>query len=149
MESNGFGSSTHGDAWTNDRASIDRSRSIVRTTVDDETIRAGRGRTDAWDIHSFIHLNVETRASRDIHSFATFIHRVVNSRTPRSFVRATDDDGDVGDARDDDGDVEKARRARDEDEDDAGRDEETRRWDDRRRTIGTEGTRRRLVRKGA
>ena len=37
---------------------IDRSRSIVRTTVDDETIRAGRGRTDAWDIHSFIHLNV-------------------------------------------------------------------------------------------
>ena len=73
----------------------------------------------------------------------------MNSRTPRSFVRATDDDGDVGDARDDDGDVEKARRARDEDEDDAGRDEEQRRWDDRRRTIGTEGTRRRLVRKGA
>ena len=83
-----------------------------------------------------------------IHSRHSFI-RVVNSRTPRRFVRATDDDGDVGDARDDDGDVEKARRARDEDEDDAGRDEETRRWDDRRRTIGTEGTRRRLVRKGA
>ena len=60
--------------------------------------------------HSFIHLNVGTRASRDIRD----IHRVVNSRTPRRFVRATDD-GDVGDARDDDGDVER-RRARDEDD---------------------------------
>jgi len=86
-------------------------------------------------------LNVETRASRDIRD----VHRVVNSRTPRRFVRATDD-GDVGDARDDGGDVER-RRARD--EDDARRDEEARRRNDRRRTIGTEGKRRRLVRKGA
>ena len=89
MESNGFGSSTHGDAWTNDRASIDRSIAIVRTTVDErDDSRASdcRGRTDAWDIHSFIHLNVETRASRDIRD----IHRVVNSRTPRRFVRSCD-----------------------------------------------------------
>ena len=94
--------------------------------------------------HSFIHSFERLRRAHP----ETFI-RVVNSRTPRSFVRATDDDGDVGDARDDDGDVEKARRARDEEEDDAGRDEEQRRRNDRRRTIGTEGKRRRLVRKGA
>ena len=72
--------------------------------------------------HSFIHSFERLRRAHP----ETFI-RVVNSRTPRSFVRATDDDGDVGDARDDDGDVEKARRARDEEEDDAGRDEEQRR----------------------
>ena len=82
---------------------------------------------------------------RASHSFATFRHSSRRERTPRRFVRAKDDD--VGRARDDDGDVENARRARDEDEADARRDEEERRRNDR--TIGTGGERRRLVRKGA
>ena len=54
------------------------------------------------------------RASHSRHSFIRVVVRAVE-------VYATDDD--VETARDDDGDVESARRARDEDEDDA-------RWDE-------------------
>lgn len=71
-------------------------------------------------------------------AFATFIRVVVRAVE----VCATDDD--VETARDDDGDVESARRARDEDEDDARWNEDAW-WRHDDRTIGTEGERRRRV----